>query len=63
MILNFEDMNIYFRLFVIGVQCNLLGQDLITKFQRQWNYDENSLSLNFEKYKIKYLHLQMFLNT
>ena len=47
MILTFEDMNIYFRVFVGGVQCNLLGQDFMTKFQGQWNYDNNSLSLNF----------------
>ena len=47
MILTFEDMNIYFRVFVGGVQCNLLGQDFTTKFQGQWNYDNNSLSLNF----------------
>ena len=47
MILTFEDINIYFLVFVGGVQCNLHRQDFMTKFQGQWNYDNNSLSLNF----------------
>lgn len=36
----------YFRVFVGGVKSNLLGQDFMTKFECQWNYQSNHMMIN-----------------
>lgn len=43
MMFSFGTVNVYFRVFVGGVKCNLLGQDFMTKFECQWNYKQNHM--------------------
>ena len=46
MILTFGNLDVYFRVFVGGVKCNLLGQDFMEKFECQWDYSSDSVILN-----------------
>lgn len=45
MMFSFGIVNVYFRVFVGGVKCNLLGQDFMTKFECQWNYKQNHMAM------------------
>lgn len=38
MMFSFGPVNVFFHVFVGGVKCNSPGQDLMTKFEYQWNY-------------------------
>ena len=46
MILTFGNLDVYFRVFVGGVKCNLLGQDFMEKFECQWDYSSDRVILN-----------------